>query len=63
MGSPDGVSVFPYKKGGEYDLPDALARIFIAEGWAKAVGSRSKLNRKKDLGQAPENKTKTKAKK
>ena len=36
-GSPDGIRVFLYESGKEYDLPDRLANIFIAEGWAEKV--------------------------
>ena len=34
-GSPDGIQVFLYESGKEYDLPDRLAAIFLAEGWAE----------------------------
>ena len=34
-GSPDGIRVFLYESGKEYDLPDRLANIFITEGWAE----------------------------
>ncbi len=63
MGSPDGVSVLSYSEGEQYELPDGLAQVFIAEGWAKAVDGRVKANRKKDRGAAPENKSTTKNKK
>ena len=63
MGSPDGVSVLSYIEADQYDLPDGLAQVFIAEGWAKMVDGRSKANRKKDKGAAHENKSKTKIKK
>lgn len=33
-GSPDGVRVNGYEKGGVYDLPSPLAEVFIAEKWA-----------------------------
>jgi hypothetical protein len=36
-GSPDGIRVFLYESGKEYNLPDRLANIFIAEGWAESV--------------------------
>ncbi|GJL78805.1 MAG: hypothetical protein NPINA01_17940 [Nitrospinaceae bacterium] len=63
MGSPDGVSVFSYSKGKEYELPEGLARVFINEEWAKPVNTPSKTPRRKDKGAAPENKSKTKVKK
>jgi len=36
-GSPDGIQVFQYDSGKEYDLPDRLGVIFLAEGWAEKV--------------------------
>ena len=37
LGSPDGIRVHDYEVGKEYDLPDRLANIFIAEGWAEKL--------------------------
>jgi len=61
MGSPDGVSVLAYTEGEQYEVPDSLGRVFIAEGWA--VAGRIKAGRKKDKGAAPENKSISKIKK
>lgn len=36
-GSPDGIRVFSYEAGKEYDLPDHLANVFITEGWAEKI--------------------------
>jgi hypothetical protein len=56
-GSPDGVLVLSYSAGEKYELPEELAGVFITEGWAKPLDGRSKPNRKKDKGGAPENKS------
>jgi hypothetical protein len=63
LGSPNGVLVLPYTEGEEYELPDSLGRVFLTEGWARAVDGRSKAPRKKDKGAALENKSTTKIKK
>ncbi len=57
-GSPDGVTVCSYAKGEQYELPDGLAQVFVHEGWGKQVQVRGRkpVTRKKDAGQAPENK-------
>ncbi len=63
-GSPDGILVCAYVKGEQCEVPDALAHVFIAEGWAKpAVPKRPAQSRKKDQGRAPENKSRSKFKK
>ena len=54
-GSPDGMRVDEYKKGETYDMRDALAAIFLEEGWAVKVVKIS--GRTKNAGAAPENKT------
>ena len=70
-GSPDGIIVRSYTQGEQYELPDALAAIFIAEGWAKpavrkipgAAGEGIPGPGKKDRGAAVENKSRTRVKK
>lgn len=47
LGSPDGINVILYKPGEKYDIPDPLARTFIAMG--KAIED-------KDMGGPPETK-------
>jgi hypothetical protein len=34
-GSPDGAQVLTYEADREYEVPDSLARVFLAEGWAR----------------------------
>ncbi len=53
QGSPDGIIVNTYISGETVDVPDELARVFIAHRWAKKVIKTSV----KDRGKAPENKT------
>jgi hypothetical protein len=36
-GSPDGIAVQRYEAGKTYDLPAALATVFVAEDWGKIV--------------------------
>ncbi len=71
-GSPDGILVRTYVKGEHCEVADALAEVFIAEGWAKAAVTKrgSKVvekpparRRKKDQGRALENKSRCKIKK
>lgn len=70
-GSPDGIVVRSYTQGEQYQVPDALAKIFIAEGWAKPVVSKNPGvpapatpgRSKKDQGRAPENKSRARVKK
>ncbi len=47
--APDGVTVTTYEGGTEAELPEELAKVFIAEGWGRLPDS-------KDLGAAPANK-------
>lgn len=42
-GSPDGIRVYLYETGQEYDLPDGLAQVFIREGWAESIIETSPL--------------------
>jgi hypothetical protein len=35
FGSPDGIQVFQYRAGQVYSIPDDLANIFLAQGWAE----------------------------
>jgi len=58
-GSPDGLTVRVYQKDRRYDLPKALAEVFIEEGWARlAMASRTAKSKpdRKNLDAAPENK-------
>jgi len=34
-GSPDGAQVLTYEADREYEVPDSLTRVFLAEGWAR----------------------------
>lgn len=34
-GSPDGIQVFQYQAGQVYTIPDELANVFLAQGWAE----------------------------
>lgn len=49
-GSPDGIRVRRYREGECHELPEALARIFLEQGWARPA------HESKDRGAAPENK-------
>ncbi len=57
-GSPDGVRVRTYARGETHRLPEALARTFIAEGWAERPRPHAKRGApaRKALPRAPENK-------
>jgi hypothetical protein len=70
-GSPNGVDIFVYREGEEYDLSrDAraldLANVFLREGWAesaekpapKPVEDKKTPPENKNLASAPENKGK-----
>lgn len=35
FGSPDGIQVFQYQAGQVYTVPDSLADVFLAQGWAE----------------------------
>jgi len=51
-GSPDGVTVNRYERGAVYEVPAALAEVFLDQGWAR----RAAPPRSKNAGAAPENK-------
>ncbi len=52
-GSPDGLTVLRYERHAEVEVPEALARVFCGQGWARPL----KPARTKDAGAAPENKS------
>ena len=52
-GSPNGTEVIKYEKGREYEVPEALARVFVEQiGCAECYD----LPKAKSAGEAPENK-------
>ena len=53
VGSSDGIRVNEYQKGETVELPDALAEVFVRQGWAVNTASR----KIKNAGAAQENKT------
>ncbi len=52
--APDGLMVRRYEAGQSYDLPADLARVFIAEGWGRAMEA---APANKAFARAPETKT------
>ncbi len=52
--APDGVTVRSYRAGETAEMPEDLARVFLREGWGRAVEA-APANRA--LDGAPENKT------
>ncbi len=52
--APDGLTVRRYEAGQSYDLPADLARVFIAEGWGRAMEA---APANKAFARAPETKT------
>ncbi len=52
--APDGVTVRSYRAGATAEMPEDLARVFLREGWGRAVEA-APVN--KALDGAPENKT------
>jgi hypothetical protein len=36
--SPDGIAILSYEAGQAYDMPEALAAVFAAEGWGQVEG-------------------------
>lgn len=36
--SPDGIAILSYEAGQAYDMPEALAAVFAAEGWGHVQG-------------------------
>ncbi len=57
--TPDGLMVRRYEAGQSYDLPADLARVFIAEGWGRAMEA---APANKAFARAPEIKTPPRAK-
>jgi hypothetical protein len=57
-GSPDGVAVNHYEKGKEYDVPEALANLFIeTDKVAEAVtGKKAEARLENKADKAPKNK-------
>lgn len=58
-GSPDGLSVVVYQKNRRYDLPKALAEVFIEQGWASPANKSAVKTTasRKNQGRPPENKS------
>lgn len=54
-GSPNGIKVEKYVKGGSYDLPNDLAQVFIDNGWGKEAKA-TKPKENKMLKQKRDNK-------
>ena len=58
--APDGVTVTTYAAGEHYELPEELAKAFIAEGWgrlpARGLAGGASNEKGKDLSAAPANK-------
>ena len=52
--APDGVTVRSYRAGETAEMPEDLARVFLREGWGRAVEA---APANKALDGAPENKT------
>ncbi len=52
--APDGVTVRSYRAGETAEMPEDLARVFIAEGWGRAMEA---APANKAFDGAPENKT------
>ncbi len=52
--APDGVTVRRYRAGETAEMPEDLARVFLREGWGRAVEA---APANKALDGAPENKT------
>ena len=57
--APDGLTVCRYEAGQSYDLPADLARVFITEGWGRAMEA---APANKAFERAPETKTPPRAK-
>ncbi len=52
--APDGVTVRSYRAGGTAEMPEDLARVFLREGWGRAVEA---APANKAFARAPETKT------
>jgi hypothetical protein len=55
-GSPDGAHTLLYEAGAEAELPDSLADVAIAEGWAQALDGKAAEPPKNKAKQPPKNK-------
>lgn len=60
-GCPDGITAILYQKGGEYELPSSLARLFIEMGAAQLAPAESEMIRGAptgaDMGTSPADKS------
>lgn len=63
FGSPDGIQVFQYQAGQIYTIPDDLAKVFLAQGWAEEEKTLEGIMETKQISaQSVENKQEKKPK-